>query len=180
MYSAEQAALLMNKGNVIAYPTEAVWGLGCDPFNQQAVYELLSLKNRSVDKGLILVADDCLQLRPYIEAELLLKLEKAIFDRPTTWLMPYLANALPSWVTGQHDTVAVRVSQHPTIKTLTQAFGGPIISTSANPAGCLAAREIFQVRRYFGLQLPLCRGRISGEARPSQIIDALTSKTLRQ
>lgn len=169
----------MKKGEVIAYPTEAVWGLGCDPFNQQAVKDLLKLKNRPVDKGLILVADHWSQLSPYIETGLLSKAQQLVPERPTTWLLPYLANALPTWVTGQHDTVAVRVSQHPTIKALTQAFNGPIISSSANPAGCSAAREIFQVRRYFGLQLPLCRGRISGEARPSQIIDAVTGKSLR-
>ena len=165
---------------MIAYPTEAVWGLGCDPFNEQAVQELLRIKHRPVDKGLILVADNWSQLSAYIDHEVLVQIQQqAVSERATTWLLPYLPGTLPNWVTGQHQTVAVRVSQHPTIKALTKKFNAPIISTSANPSGCLAAREIFQIRRYFGLRLAICRGRIRGDDRPSQIINGLTGKLLR-
>ena len=51
-----QAVTALKQGGILAYPTEAVWGLGCDPFNQQAVLKLLALKQRPMDKGLILIA----------------------------------------------------------------------------------------------------------------------------
>ena len=59
----------LQDGKVIAYPTEAVFGLGCDPDNQQAVEELLQLKQRPVEKGLILIAASYEQLRPYIAVD---------------------------------------------------------------------------------------------------------------
>ncbi|NRB37369.1 MAG: Sua5/YciO/YrdC/YwlC family protein [Pseudomonadales bacterium] len=165
---------------MVAYPTEAVWGLGCDPFNAEAVYALLALKQRPVEKGLILVAANWQQLSPYIEASVLTAMqEKPIPARPTTWLIPFKKGTLPHWIVGEHTTVAVRISVHRDVQALTLAFGGPIISTSANPAGCLPAKEIFHLRRYFALQLTICRGRIGHEERPSQIINGLTGLQLR-
>ena len=60
-WRVQQAAQAIRAGAVIAYPTEAVWGLGCDPWDEEAVERLLLLKGRSVDKGLILVADNIRQ-----------------------------------------------------------------------------------------------------------------------
>lgn len=165
---------------MIAYPTEAVWGLGCDPFNAQAVEALLQLKSRPIEKGLILIAAQWEQLNPYIDKDVLESVAKTpLSDKPTTWLLPFKPKTLPTWVVGQHTTVAVRVSQHLTVKALSLAFDGPIISTSANPAGCQAARDIFQLKRYFGSILPICRGRVGGEYRPSQIIDFTSGQQLR-
>ncbi len=61
-----EAVRILRQGGVIAYPTEAVYGLGCDPDNHQAVEKLLAIKQRSRDKGLILIAADFQQLRPYL------------------------------------------------------------------------------------------------------------------
>ena len=146
----QRAAQLLHLGGVIAYPTEAVWGLGVDPFNAMAVKQLLLLKQRSVDKGLIVVAANIEQLACYL-LDLTMKqrqqLEKS-WPGPITWLVPN-RHGFPSWISGQHDKVALRVSNHEVVQGLCLAFGGPIVSTSANPQGKCPPRFGWQVRRYF-------------------------------
>jgi L-threonylcarbamoyladenylate synthase len=139
------------EGEVIACPTEAVWGLSCDPCNQQAVEYLLALKDRPVSKGLILVAHDMGQLQFLLKDLSRQQLDtlSATWPGPATWLVPH-GGRVPNWICGDHDTVALRVSDHPVVSALCAAWGGPLVSTSANPAGALPARYAFQVRRYFG------------------------------
>ena len=133
-----QAAHLLRGGGVIAYPTEAVWGLGCDPRNEAAVLRLLALKQRAVDKGLILIAADETQLAPYIDMTALEDAQRAAvhasWPGPHTWIVPASTNA-PAWITGTHTGIAVRVSALPTVIALCNAFGGALVSTSANRAG---------------------------------------------
>ena len=180
--TVEQAVAALRQGKVIAYPTEAVWGLGCDPFNAEAVKTLLRLKRRPVEKGVILVAADVEQLQPLLAAHLTqeqLQRLKQPRERPTTWLVPYDSERLPKWISGEHDTVAVRISSHPGVKALCKAAGMPIISTSANPQGCQPAKYDFQVRRYFHDQVMICRGQLGKETRPSTIIDLQTGAIIR-
>lgn len=140
----ERATHVLHKGGVIVYPTEAVWGIGCDPFNEAAVMRLLDIKQRAVDKGLILIAADLEQLRsclnfPALPTARLVEV-LASWPGPHTWTMP--ANALaPRWITGAHESLAVRVSAHPTVVALCRAFGGPLVSTSANLSGQPAVRQ---------------------------------------
>ena len=133
-----RAAHLLLCGGVIAYPTEAVWGLGCDPRNEGAVLRLLALKQREVDKGLILIAADEAQLAPYINMAALEDAQRdavrGSWPGPNTWIVPASTHA-PAWITGMHSGIAVRVSAHPTVIALCNAFGGALVSTSANRAG---------------------------------------------
>lgn len=182
--SIAQAAKAIRQGELIAYPTEAVWGLGCDPFNAAAVASLLALKQRPVEKGLILVVANLQQLHGILAEESLtaekLQQLQARSVQPVTWLVPIISGSLPGWITGKHSKVAVRISEHPVVKALCEASGLPLVSTSANPAGCQPAREQFQVRRYFADQLAICRGRIGSALQPSRIIDLQTGQTLRE
>jgi len=132
------AADLLRDGCVVAYPTEAVWGLGCDPFNERAVLRLLAAKERPVDKGVILVGASLAQFDRLLDWASLprdrVEAVRAQWPGPRTWIVP--ASALvPAWITGTHSGVAVRVSEHPDVVALCNAFGGPIVSTSANLAG---------------------------------------------
>ena len=165
-------------GGVIACPTEAVWGLGCDPYHQQAVERLLAIKNRPQSKGLILVAAATTQLDfllhdlPPDARERL----TASWPGPTTWLVPHRGR-IPRWICGAHATVAVRVSAHPVAAALAAAWGGPLVSTSANPAGARPAQYAFQVRRYFGDSLDnILPGSIGSAQRPTVIRDLFTGK----
>ncbi|HNI38217.1 MAG TPA: Sua5/YciO/YrdC/YwlC family protein, partial [Pseudomonadales bacterium] len=91
----------MRSGGVIAYPTEAVWGLGCDPHHEEAVTQLLALKQRNWRKGVILIAADVAQLAPYLRGlpEEKLAVLHASWPGPNTWLVPN-NGAAPAWITG--------------------------------------------------------------------------------
>jgi len=169
------------EGGVIACPTEAVWGLSCDPWNESAVATLLALKHRPVSKGLILVAADTDQIALLMDA--LSPAQRATatlsWPGPSTWLVPH-HGLVPPWVCGDHATVAVRVSAHPVVRAICTAWGGPLVSTSANPAGARPAREAFQVRRYFGNSLDcFLPGRVGPASRPTVIRDLASGAVIR-
>lgn len=181
-WKARMAAEVMHLGGVVAYPTEAVWGLGADPFNESAVRRILALKKRPEHKGLILLTGQTEYLAALIDPlnEVLRQRFYAPQSRATTWLVPDPQNIVPAWVKGSHSSVAVRVTQHPLCCALTKHFKGPIISTSANPAGLDSAGSFRQAKRYFAndvdayVQAPL-----GGAAMASQIKDLETGKVLR-
>jgi L-threonylcarbamoyladenylate synthase len=177
------AARIMRQGGVIAYPTEAVWGLGCLPDNEAAVQRILSLKQRHVSKGLILVASSISQFEPYLHhlsSEQRKTLEES-WPGPSTWLIPH-HNSVPSWISGKYISVALRVSKHPHIRHLCDAVGGPIVSTSANPQGKPAPKQTWQVKRYFRHQKELdfiVSGCVGRRAEPSTITDLVTGTVIR-
>lgn len=176
-----RVAGVMAAGGVAAYPTEAVWGLGVDPGNPRAIERLLHLKHRPRHKGLILLAADMGQVQPWLQglpAEQRQRLDES-WPGPVTWLLPNHGLA-SHWVTGDFDTVALRVTDHPVAAGLCRAFGGPIVSTSANPQGLPPARTAWKVRQYFGRQLDaLAPGQVGGRRNPSQIRDLATGRILR-
>lgn len=175
------AARIVRAGGLIAYPTEAVYGLGCDPLNQRAVQRLLALKRRSVSKGLILIAADFAQLEPFLQPIPLpdrARLE-ASWPGPQTWLIPARTDT-PRWLRGQYDTLAVRVTAHPAAAALCRACGHPLVSTSANPSGRPPARSTLAVRRQWGRRLDyLLPGPTGGAAKPTAIQDLRTGRVLR-
>ena len=175
------AAAALKGGGVIACPTEAVWGLSCDPFDGAAVTRLLELKQRPVEKGLILVAADepqlDLLLEPLTPAER--DALRETWPGPNTWLVPH-RGAVPQWVSGEHATVAVRVTAHPGMAALCEAFGGPLISTSANPGGEEPAMSSGTVLEYFSDSLDgWLAGELGDAARPSTIRDLATGEVIR-
>lgn len=178
----QRIAGLLAAGRVIAYPTEAVWGLGCDPQNASAVDALLRLKRRPVSKGLILVAASIEQFAPYltdITAAQRQQLESS-WPGPVTWLVPDNGFA-PAWIRGEHNSVALRVSAHPVVAALCQAFGAPLVSTSANRAGMPEARDRDTLNRQFGDELDvIAPGELGQAAKPTEIRDLSTGGVLRQ
>ncbi len=176
-----RAVRALRDGGVIAYPTEAVWGLGCDPLDEAAVLRLLALKQRNWQKGVILVAADMTQLAPYLHglADDLLQTLRSSWPGPNTWLIPNNGNA-PDWITGGRDTLAVRVSDHPLVSALCSAYGAAIVSTSANPSGKAPARSALAVRRYFHTQLDdILPGNLGTQQKPTRIRHLLTGETVR-
>lgn len=171
-----------NNGQVLIYATEAVMGMGCDPDNQNAVEKLLALKNRPVEKGLILIAASYSQLLPYVD-------DKAIppgrrpdifstWPAPVTFLLPKSSQA-PSWITGEHASIATRVPAYAPLIELCEKLGKPIVSTSANLSGqpsCLTTNE---AKQQFGEAVFYVEGVVQGRRAPSTIKDAITGKTVR-
>lgn len=178
-----QASHLLHSGGVIVYPTEAVWGLGCDPRNEVAVLRLLALKQREVDKGLILIAGLEAQLAPYVDMAALNEAQRtavrASWPGPHTWIVPASAHA-PAWITGAHTGIAVRVSAHPTVIALCEAFAGALVSTSANRAGQPAAcsRDALDAVIVTGVDA-VTVGETGGLLRPTAIRDARSGDMLR-
>ena len=175
------AAWLLRAGGVIAYPTEAVFGLGCDPWDADAVDRILAMKRREWSKGLIVIASDPDQLVPFVHelAEPRMREIRASWPGPNTWLLPARAQT-PRWLTGRFDTLAVRVTAHPFAAALCRAYGGAIVSTSANQAGRPPARTALAVRRALdsGPDLILSAP-CMGSARPSRIRDGQSGRILR-
>lgn len=178
-----QAVEVLHNNQVIAYPTEAVFGVGCDPDSEEAVMRLLTLKQRSVEKGLILIAADFEQLKPYIDDMQLSQAQRqAIFARwpgPVTFVFPARA-ATPRWLTGRFESLAVRVTDHPLVVELCRTFGKPLVSTSANLTGQPPCRTTAEVRAQFGADFPVVDGMTCGRLNPSEIRDALTGEQFRQ
>lgn len=174
------AAEHLRAGQVLAYPTEAVWGLGCDPYQQAAFEKILHLKQRPIEKGVILIAANVQQVEPFLSALTATQRAQVLNSWPAaiTWLLP-LTDAVPPWICGQHDRVAVRVSAHPTVQALCLAFGGALVSTSANLAGQAEARTAEQVFDYFADAVPCVAGEVGTATRPSRICDAVTGQILR-
>lgn len=176
----ERASRVLGPGGVVAYPTEAVWGLGCEPMNRHAFARLLELKRRPLHKGVILIAADLRQLQRYLAPlpASALAAVQGTWPGPQTWLLP-AAPGVPAYLTGGRDTLAVRVTAHPVAAALCRAYGGPIVSTSANVSSRPPARRMLAVRRYFGPQLDfLVPGETGGLSRPTPIRD-LAGKLLR-
>lgn len=176
-----KALKYLKQGKLIAYPTEAVYGLGCDPFNQQAVYQLLSLKQRSVNKGLILVASNWQQIIDLIKPipPKVRQVVELSWPGPVTWVFP-ASEKVPPWIRGQHETIALRISSHPIIQLLCNQFEQPIVSTSANVEGQPPARDAATVITQFANKIDyLIAGELGGASRPTEIRDAITGKILR-
>jgi L-threonylcarbamoyladenylate synthase len=177
-----KAAKILKQGGIIAYPTEAVLGIGCDPFNEQAVLKLLQLKKRSVAKGVILIAANWEQIKNLtapIDNELLEKVF-ATWPGPYTWVFP-ASDSCPKWISGEYPTVALRVTKHEVAKAICDKFSEPIVSTSANIENNPPARSLIELHSQFpqGIDL-IIPGEIGGLEKPTSIMDVLTGKMLRE
>ncbi|MFC3195031.1 L-threonylcarbamoyladenylate synthase [Marinicella sediminis] len=152
--SIEQAVKVVQQGGLLVYPTEAVFGLGCDHRNEQAVQHLLKLKQRPVSKGLILVASHIQQIMPLIRPARRTHLARALKTWPGhhTWVFPK-SDAVPDWISGDHETLAVRVSAHPTVKQLCDQLNAPLVSTSANISGQMTPANCQEMIRIWGDQV---------------------------
>lgn len=176
-----RAGAVIRAGGVVAYPTEAVWGLGCDPLDAEAVARILALKERPASMGLILIAADAAQLDPWVlpvstavEARI-----AATWPGPVTWVLP-ARDWVPDWIHGGRGSLAVRVTAHPQSAALCRATGFPIVSTSANRSGRPPARTGIQVRRWFGDELDLILGGATGgRGKPSEIRDGISGQPIR-
>lgn len=199
--SVIQAADCLKAGQLLAYPTESVWGIGCDPYNEAAVQQILAIKNRPQAKGMIVITDSVERLAPLLAS--LNEMQHAPileswqtdsehtdlqYRQAHTWLLPIpqvLANRIPAWITGQHPTVAVRVIAHPIIRGLCQQLVSPqnpfglVVSTSCNPSGQPPASTFSEAYHYFGQQISYLQAETLGYTLPSQIRDAMTGSILR-
>lgn len=203
--SVIEAAHWLQQGQLLAYPTESVWGIGCDPFNQQAVEQLLAIKQRPIEKGMIVVTDSVSRLTALLsnlnDEQRQLVLDSWCSDSDAdydvdsqqahTWLLPLSENlpvSIPAWITGAHHSVAVRVIDHPLVQQLCRQVVsvhnpyGFVVSTSCNPSGQPPALTLSQAQAYFSdsnEQVGYLKGETLGYQLPSQISNARTGQVIR-
>lgn len=179
------AVAALNDKQVIAYPTESIYGLGCDPDCEASLLKILAIKQRPSNKGLILIAYSLEQLLPYIEWDEIAPTRQqeilSTWPGPITWVFPCRSTVHPL-VKGQFDSVAVRVTAHPIVQELCLAFGKPITSTSANLSGMPACQTAEEVQKQLNIEqgIFLLSGETQGRLNPSVIRDATTGTLIRQ
>ena len=174
---------VFQQGGVIAYPTEAVFGLGCDPDNSQAIKRLLAIKNRPEEKGLILLAGDFEQLLPYLDISQLSseQTEKILSRWPNgiTQVLPASRNISPL-LTGQFKSIAVRITDQPDVVALCAQTNKPIVSTSANFSGNEPVKTWQTLDTKLVTMIDyILKGDTLSFGQPSTIINGLTGEVFR-
>lgn len=195
----DEMVAFLKSGGVLAYPSESVWGLGCDAFHAGAIERIFTLKARPGHKGLIVLTDAVNKVAPLLvdlneseQNQILQRMQKqyddfdALQGQARTWVVPVATSAhLPNILTGGFDSLAVRVTHHHDLQQLCQALTdgsnpyGFLVSTSCNISGEPAATTLAQAKAYFGNQVGYLNAKSLGFTKPSQIIDVLTNEILR-
>ena len=179
-WALNRLAHAISSGAVIGYPTDTIWGLGCDPLNFAGVARILQIKNRRPDKGLILLSSRLEYCSPYIDIDA--EQRESLLSpcpRPTTWLVN-ASEACPWWIRGIYPTVAIRICDHPLLQYLCGRLKTPLISTSANRAGRSTVRNALQMRQQFDSELDcIVSGFNTGSGKPSEIKSLASGTTLR-
>ena len=147
-FSIRHAAHIINHGGIIAYPTDTIYGLGCDPYNHDAVEKINQIKQRPLDKKFILLAADIDQVRPLILISEDQEKTLTQTTEPTSWVIDASPDA-PSWLVDENKTITIRISKHHDVTRLCHAAGHAIISTSANISGKKPASNALDLHRYF-------------------------------
>jgi len=126
---------ILHHGGIILYPTDTIWGIGCDATNASAVNKIYLIKKRIERKSLIILLDEAEKLRDYVTAvpDIAWDLLKGV-DTPLTIIYPGAKNLASNVVAGD-NSIAIRVIRHEFCQRLIHDFGKPIVSTSANISG---------------------------------------------
>ncbi len=165
----------VNNDGVICYPTEAVWGLGCHPCSQLGFEKILSLKQRPIEKGVILIAATLEQITPYakipneldeLHADIL-----SVWQGFTTCILPKTEHC-PDYLCGQYGTIAVRLTNYPLLKNICLASNTALVSTSANISQASVVSNLSEAKQLFGGGVDYyLDAALGGEKKPSRIID---------
>ena len=176
MYSLSAIVAALKDGEVVAYPTEGVWGVGCDPSNEEALKKLISLKKRSKGKGFILIGSELLHFKKYAEVEDNKTKLMSKWPGPHTWIVPALE--ISPLLSGGKKTIALRLSEHKETVNICNAFGGAIVSTSANKEGDETPSSPEEIKEIFP-GIKVMQGELGGLNKPSKIEDLVTGEVIR-
>lgn len=176
-FSIHKAGRIIRNGGIVTCPTEGVFGLSCLPGDIQAIERILTIKQREPSQGLILIAANSEQLKHWIDTDREIPCDPT---NPVTWVVPASA-AVPPWISGQHGSIAVRISSHPIAAALCTAADSALVSTSANVSGRAPVANNYVLRRQFhDLVDYIVPGRCGTASGSSEIRDLMSNKTLRR
>ena len=169
---------VLKGGGIIIYPTEGIYGIGCDAFNQNSVNKVISIKGRSNNKSFILICSDVIQLDTIIDHDYM-NYQELLAKDFITWIVP-AHKKCPSWLTMK-NTVAVRITNHPVIDNLCNGINGPIISTSANYSNQSYINDIKKIEVLFDKKVDyIVEGELGSEIKSSVIKNIVTKEVLRK
>ena len=167
-----EAVRVIRTGGIILYPTDTVYGLGCDPFNEHALRKLFDLKGRQEEKGvLLLVPDSSWVSRLGVISPIAAELMECLWPGPVTMLFEPLPVA-PEGVLGKGGKIGIRYPENRFLRSWLEALGSPIVSTSANLSGQPAPSTLSGIRELFEGKVDLLVE--AGEptlSRPSTVVD---------
>lgn len=174
-------AACVRAGGVVAYPTEAVFGIGCLPDDDAALARVLGIKRRSWRKGMLIIGATLEQIDRWamLERSPLLDAILASWPGPSTWVLPARPR-VSARLTGARPTIAVRCTAHPIAAELCRQAESALVSTSANVTGRPPFRRAVDVRNTLGRVLDdVLPGPVGGLESPTRILDGLTGQVLR-
>jgi L-threonylcarbamoyladenylate synthase len=178
-FPIRHAAHIIRSGGIIAYPTDTIYGLGCDPHNADAVDSINLLKQRPPNKPFILLAGHIDQIAPLITIS---KEQKNLITQaaePTSWIVTASPHA-PAWLTDKQNSLTIRISNNAIVKKLCGVLGHAIVSTSANPAGKKPASNSLELHQYFHNHVDkILASQKKLTARPSKIIRLCDNRIIR-
>ena len=179
--SPENAIKILSDGGVIGYPTEAVFGLGCDPWNEQAVIRIADIKNRNLKKPFLLVASNINQLINLIDINIITEKVKSTWPGHTTWIIQAKKDT-PCWLIDKKTgLIGIRISDHPVINKICDKFQSPVISTSANISGNKNIKNQKKFISEFENKVDyLIEGNVGNYGNPSIIINMTTNESIRK
>ncbi|MGM9824885.1 MAG: L-threonylcarbamoyladenylate synthase [Paludibacteraceae bacterium] len=149
----EEAVRVLRMGGVIVYPTDTVWGIGCDATNEEAVRKVYALKRREDSKSMLVLLDAPGKLQGYVEEvpEMAWELLECTMEdktlnsqRPLTIIYPGAKNLAKNLI-AEDGSVGIRITQEPFSKALCERLRRPVVSTSANISGEPAAKTFRQI-----------------------------------
>lgn len=169
-----QAVSTVRQGGVVLYPSDTIYGLGCDPFQESALEYLLKLKGRDKGKGLLFLSKDLSFINKVCSniPKVFNELSDSFWPGPVTFLLEGRLGLSESLV-GDRGKVAVRWPDQPFMQAWLDALGGPLISTSANLSGSPPAKSLRELRELFlgRVDLFLEDGEPNPKVEPSSIVD---------
>ncbi|MDA2926987.1 L-threonylcarbamoyladenylate synthase [Acidobacteria bacterium AH-259-G07] len=174
----EKAAQVIRQGGIVLHPSDTIYGLGCDPFNERALQRLFAMKGRSEHKGVLLLLADLSWIKS-ISAnipEVFYELAEAFWPGPVTFLLEG-GSELSPLIRGEDDKVGLRWPDRPFLQLWMKAIPGPVISTSANRSGQPPPEMVQDLKRLFYHQVDLFleSGEINQDVQPSTVVDLTTN-----
>ncbi|MBT4482344.1 MAG: threonylcarbamoyl-AMP synthase [Candidatus Latescibacteria bacterium] len=176
----EEAVNVLKNGGIVVYPTETVYGIGCDPFNRIAYERVQHLKGRNNNKQMLLLACSLSQVEHFTGrlADIPRRLAHEFWPGPLTMVIKP-RNEMPVYLYGDSGGVAFRITSHPIAAALSRNFGCPITSTSANMTGKPTVGTYEEALNMFGKDVSIViKNHIPLNGTPSTVIDLTSGKPL--
>ncbi len=172
------ASDIIKNGGVVIYPTEGIYGIGCDPYNEHSVEKIFQLKGRDYDKRFILISSQAGFLTDIIDIDISQD-ERLKSKDFVTWIVQ-ANNSFPSWW-KRYNGLAVRKTQHTKVKDLCNKVGSSIVSTSANYSNQEYINDITVIEKLFdGKVSCIVNGKLGNKKKPSTVRDIMTNEILRR